>query len=210
MSKAATQRVAGGGQFFNVDPYDETASEAQLVDRRGPATAGGGFAACAAVRSSPTLGVTTTMKIPLDRMINRLPKGYCSSLGFGVVAFVSVAFLLTVFYWALRPFVWAAIYGVPYVSPPGPYSPLSGEWLFVQIIWFISAVFLGRTVCRLSGTKTRRVLLTLAVLWLVLTVAGEPNTGAEGWRLALHYLQVPLGVGFGYLLSQGCQSRAAG
>ena len=149
------------------------------------------------------------MRVPLGRMFNRLPKGYWSSLGFGLVAFVLAAFLLTFIYWALRPFVWAAIYGVPYASPPGPYSPLSGEWLFVQLIWFISAVGLGRTVCGLSGTKTRWVLLTLAVLWVVLAASGGPNEGADGWRLALHYLHVPLGVGLGYLLCQGRQSSAA-
>jgi len=142
-------------------------------------------------------------------MLNRLPKGYWSSLVFGLVVFVLAALLLIVIYWALRPFVWAALYGVPYVPPPGPYSPLSGEWLFVQFIWLISAVALGCTVRGLSGTKTRWVLLTLAMVWVVLAVAGEPNKGAEGWRLALHYLNVPLGVGFGYLLSRGRQSRVA-
>ena len=148
------------------------------------------------------------MKALLSRLRNLLPIGYWSGLGFGLVTFVLAALVLTVIYWAVRPFVWAAVYGVAYVAPPGPYSPLSGEWLFVQLIWLISGVALGRTVNAFSGTKTRWVLLTLASLWALLTVAGEPNKGAEGWRLALHYLQVPLGVVLGALLRPGVQPRA--
>lgn len=138
---------------------------------------------------------------------NVLPTGYWSGLGFGLVAFLLAASVLTIIYWAVRPFVWAAVYGVAYVAPLGPYSPLSGEWLFVQLIWLLSGVALGRTVSALSGTKTRWVLLTLAFFWAVLTVAGEPNKGTEGWRLALQYLQVPLGVVMGALLRLRVQPK---
>ena len=145
----------------------------------------------------------------MSKLLDRLPRGYWSGLGFGLLTFVLTAVLATIVYWAFRPFVWAAVYGVPYESPPGPYSPLSGEWLFVQFIWFTSAVALGLTVCRLSGRKTWRVLLTLAMLWLALTVLGEPNQGAEGWRLVLHYMQVPLGVTVGHLLYRRAQAKSA-
>lgn len=143
------------------------------------------------------------MTSPFLRFLDRLPKGYFSGLGFGLISFALAALLFSTIYWALRPFVWAAIYGVPYVSPVGPYSLLSGEWLFVQFIWFLSALVLGRTAFLLSGSKGKMVLLTLAMVWALLTLGGASSQRAEGWRLALNYLQVPLGVALGNILCRG-------
>jgi hypothetical protein len=135
------------------------------------------------------------------RVLNRLPNGYWAGLGFGLAAFAFAAFLLSLMYWAIRPFVWAAVYGVPYAPPPpGPYSPLSGEWLFVQLIWFGSGVVLGRVVYGLSGRHIRWVVLTLTILWLALVIGGSPGQDISWWRVGLSYLKVPLGVVVGYLL----------
>jgi hypothetical protein len=136
----------------------------------------------------------------LARVFDRLPSGYWAGLVLGLAAFAVSAFVLSVVYWALRPFVWAAIYGVPYVSPPGPFSPLSGEWLFVQLIWLASAVVLGRVVHAFSGIRGRWVLLSLALPWLLLSVLALPSHEATGWRLGLTFLQVPIGVVVGYAL----------
>jgi hypothetical protein len=149
------------------------------------------------------------VKFLLSRLRGRLPIGYWSGLGFGLVTFVLAALVLTVSYWAVRPFVWAALYGVAYVAPPGPYSPLSGEWLFVQIIWLMSGVALGFTVRALSGGKIHLVFLTLTVLWTLVMLPGEPGTAAEGWRLVLQYVQVPLGVVLGALLQGRARPRSS-
>ncbi len=82
------------------------------------------------------------MTLLFARFVRRLPSGYWSGLGFGLVAFVLAATVLTLLYWGIRPFVWAAIYGVPYISPVGPFPMFSGEWFFVQGIWFLSACVL--------------------------------------------------------------------
>ncbi len=44
----------------------------------------------------------------------------------GVVAQPLVVLLLSAVYWALRPFVWAAVYSEPYRPPPGPYPRQNG------------------------------------------------------------------------------------
>jgi hypothetical protein len=134
------------------------------------------------------------------RLLNRLPKGVLSGISFGLLIFILTVFLLTFIYWVLRPFVWAAIYGEPYVSIKGPFSVQSGEWLFVQLIWFLGAIIFGVTVAHLSGVRAHWVFLGLVVVYAAFSAIGEPLPGSQGLRWVLQYIQIPAGLAIGYLL----------
>jgi TctA family transporter len=103
--------------------------------------------------------------------------------------------------------VWAALYGVPYSPPPGPYPPESGEWLFVKAIWFVSAIVLGFVATHVSGRSVQKVLLTLLAGWFVLSLAAEPLQSDSLWRIALDYLNIPAGALVGYGLWRRHQVR---
>jgi hypothetical protein len=140
--------------------------------------------------------------LPLyKRLLNRLPKGFWAGLGFGVLAFLICAIVLGIsYFYILRPLVWPTIYGEPYVNTPGPFPPHSGEWLFVQLIWFLSGIVLGLTVSFVSGHRRSLVLLSLAVMYSTLSVAAEATPGLHGWRFVLSYVQVPLGCSLGFFI----------
>lgn len=143
------------------------------------------------------------------RLLNRLPKGVFSGISFGTLAFLLTMFTLTLVYWLLRPFVWAAIYGEPYVSIKGPFSVHSGEWLFIQLIWYLGAIIFGVTVAHLSGVRSRWVFLGLVAMYAALSAIGEPISGSQGWRLVLQYVQIPAGLATGYLLWRFRYSKLA-
>lgn len=130
----------------------------------------------------------------------RIPVGFWPGLFLGLIAHFISAFALILAYWLLRPFVWAALYGEPYFPPPGSgsYPTQSGQWLFVQAIWFASACILGVTIARWSGTSGRKVLAVLLLAWIALSAISEPNHVASIWRISMSYLKSPLGMLFGY------------
>lgn len=134
------------------------------------------------------------------RVLDRVPKSFFSGLGLGIALFAFSGVALAVVYWALRPFVWAALYRVPYSPPPGPYPPESGEWLFVKAIWFVSAIVLGFVATHVAGRSANKVLLTLLAGWFVLSLAAEPLQTGSLWRIALDYLSVPFGALLGCVL----------
>jgi hypothetical protein len=123
--------------------------------------------------------------------------GFWPGLILGLLVFFLTGIALNSLYWLVRPFVWAALYGQSYSSPPGPYPPDSGEWLYIQGIWFISSWVAGSTVGRWSGSSGKKVMFTVLLLWVGLSVIGIPNWTASYWRLALSYLKVPVGFGLG-------------
>ena len=144
------------------------------------------------------------------RVLHRFPKGFWSGLGFGALAFMLSAIALSTSYFqVLRPLVWPIIYGEPYVNTPGPFPTHSGEWLFVQLIWFLSGIVFGLTVSLLSGNRRGLVFLSLAVLYSMLLVASETITAAYGWRLVLSYVQVPLGCSLGFFIWRAANARAS-
>ena len=72
------------------------------------------------------------------------------AVGAGLIAYCVSFAVLTLLFWLLTPFVWAALYGEPYVSQPGPFSPDSGMWLVVQAIGFLVSVSAGAAAARRS------------------------------------------------------------
>lgn len=134
----------------------------------------------------------------MTSLLTRLPKGYWSGLVLGLSAFGASALALSLVYWVIRPFVWAAVYQAPYTSPPGALSPQSGEWLFMQLIYLSSAIILGRVVRTFSGAHGYRVLISVVLPWALLLILAAPSQEATGWRLGLTLLKMPIGVVIGY------------
>jgi hypothetical protein len=133
-------------------------------------------------------------------VLDRLPKGLFLGLVLGTAAFFVSGIALSVVYWVLRAPVWAALYEEPYVPPEGPYPLESGEWLFVKLIWLISAVALGFVAAYGSGHRAFVVLLTLLSVWLLWAVVFTPLPEVSSWRVAFAYVNVPAGTLLGYLL----------
>lgn len=134
----------------------------------------------------------------LNILFRRLPVGFWPGLILGLLAHFLAGIALILLYWLMRPFVWAVLYSQPYSPPPGPYPPESGEWLYVQGIWFISSWVAGSTVAHWSGGSRRKVMFTVLLLWAGLCAIGMPNWMVSHWRLALSYLKIPVGLGIGY------------
>lgn len=109
----------------------------------------------------------------------------------GVVAQPLVVLLLTVAYWALRPFVWAAVYSEPYRSPP--WSVSAGQWRV--------AVRAGHWLLCLFGRRRRRC---------TLVTARTEVAGRYPGRFQLHWFavhSVPVG-NIGYPERNLCRRRA--
>jgi hypothetical protein len=138
------------------------------------------------------------------RLLNRLPKGFWSGLGVGTLVFVLSAIIFGFsYFFVMRPLVWPAIYGKPYVNIPGPFPVQSGEWLFVQLIWILSAIVFGLTASYLSEQRRGLVFVCLALIWCALilfSLALEPLPEAHAWRIVLQHINVPLGFSLGYLI----------
>jgi hypothetical protein len=127
-------------------------------------------------------------------------RGALIAISAAVVSFVLAFLGLACLYWFLRPFVWAAVYGVAYSPPVGPYPPNSGEWLFVQGIGFFSSAGAGFAAARWSRPGSWRVWVALALASLLLVLASDFPVGISTARTVLFVLQAPLGVVFGALL----------
>ena len=117
-------------------------------------------------------------------------RGICA----GVLAHYLALLALILSYWVLRPFVWAAVYGVPYSPPSGPYDPNSGEWLFSQAMGIASWSASGYAATKWSPPRSPWAVATLVVLSLVLTAIGGLPVGAMLWRTALVLLAAPVGL----------------
>ena len=150
-------------------------------------------AECAvAVHSRPTLDL---MKTFLQK------RGVLAAMVAGAVFFVLSFLGLVVLYWLLRPFVWAAVYGVAYSPPRGPYNPNSGEWLFVQGIGFLSTAAAGFACAKWSKAQSPLVAIGVALALLFLVVFfGELPAGVSYVRKAIFFLGQPIGIVCGALL----------
>jgi hypothetical protein len=115
----------------------------------------------------------------------------------GIAAHYLVFGALFILYWAFRPFVWAALYSVPYPPPQGPYDPSSGEWLFVQAMGFLSWVGAGAATARWSNPGFPWVLVAFGVLCLALPLFAIPIENVAIPRLAIYYLGSAVGLACG-------------
>ncbi len=118
----------------------------------------------------------------------------------GVVAHPLSVAVLGIVYWVLRPFVWAAIYSEPYRPPPGPYSPNSGEWLFVQSISFCAALVAGVASAYWSPSRSRAPLMLLVALSFVALLFGQFPFDTSLFRNAIYALHMPAGLVIGAAL----------
>ncbi len=111
----------------------------------------------------------------------------------GLVAQPLSVVLLSMVYWALRPFVWAAIYSEPYRSQPGPYPPDSGEWLFVQSFGFCASVIAGALAAHWSPQRSALPIVFLVALSVGALFFMQFPLDASFFRNALYALHTPLG-----------------
>lgn len=118
----------------------------------------------------------------------------------GLVAHPLFIVILGAVYWALRPFVWAAIYSEPYRPPPGPYSPNSGEWLFVQGISFCASIVAGVAAAYWSPPRSRTPITLLIALGFVALLFGQFPFDTSFFRNALYALHIPVGLVIGAAL----------
>jgi hypothetical protein len=115
------------------------------------------------------------------------------AVGAGLIAYCVSFAVLTLLFWLLTPFVWAAVYGEAYVSKPGPFSPDSGMWLVVQAIGFLVSLSAGAAAARWSPPGSFRALAVFSLLpFLLVAVGGVPDTSAI--RVAVYVLEGPVGV----------------
>lgn len=112
----------------------------------------------------------------------------------GVVAHPLSIVVLGIVYWALRPFVWAAIYSEPYHPPPGPYSPNSGEWLFVQGISFCASFVAGVASAYWSPARSTTPIAFLVALSLVALLFGQFPFETSLVRNVFYALHMPMGI----------------
>lgn len=117
----------------------------------------------------------------------------------GAVAHPLFIVILGAAYWALRPFVWAAIYSEPYRPPTGPYSPNSGEWLFVQGISFCASVLAGVAAAYWSPPRSRVSIGFLISFSIVALFFGQFPFNTSLFRSVLYALHMPAGLAIGFV-----------
>lgn len=115
----------------------------------------------------------------------------------GLVAHPLSALLLSVVYWVLRPFVWAAVYSEPYRSFSGPYPPESGEWLFVQGFGFCASVISGALAAHWSPQRSKLPIALLAAVSVGALFFTQFPLNASVARNALYALHTPVGLVLG-------------
>jgi hypothetical protein len=121
-------------------------------------------------------------------------RGLLRAIIAGIVAHYLIGGALILSYWLLRPFVWAALYGVPYPAPQGPYDPSSGEWLFVQAMGLVSWIAAGAATARWSNPGFPAAAVVLVLLCFALLFFESPMANVAIWRMALYYLEIPVGL----------------
>lgn len=136
----------------------------------------------------------------------------CQSFWRAVVAAVVVHPLvlvgLGIVYWALRPFVWAAIYMEPYRSPPGPYSPNGGEWLFTQGIGFCASVVAGVVAAYWSPPRSYLPIAVLVAISFAFLPFSQFPFDTSAFRNTIYALQTPLGLVIGAVLLSRVQASS--
>jgi hypothetical protein len=126
----------------------------------------------------------------------------------GIISHYIVLFGLLFLFWLLRPFVWAAIYGVPFQPMKGPMDPNSDEWLILQGIGFLSCVAGGYAACCWDKVDSNRSLLIIAGVFLALILFGNAPENTSLVRMALFYFEVPVGMSLGWLFFRRSELRS--
>jgi hypothetical protein len=126
----------------------------------------------------------------------------------GIVTHYLVGGALVLLYWSLRPFVWAALYGVPYPAPQGPYDSNSGEWLYVQAIGFVSWIAAGAATARWSNPGFPAAAVVLVLLYVALLFSENPLGNVAISHMVIYYLEIPVGLICGVVAYR--QYRGAG
>lgn len=124
----------------------------------------------------------------------------------GMLAHPLFCILLTMVYWVLRPFVWAAIYSEPYRPPPGQYLPDSGEWLFVQGIGFCASMVSGALAAYWSPPKSKLPIALLGALNVGALLFTQFPFQTSACRNALYALHTPFGILIGAIVLLRCQA----
>lgn len=100
----------------------------------------------------------------------------------------------------VRPFVWSAIYGTPYVSTKEPLNPDSGEWLIVQALACLCAIAAGVAIKHWSPKNSQAALISVIVLFVFLSTFDEAPSKISILRNTLFFSINPLGFLFGAVI----------
>ena len=103
----------------------------------------------------------------------------------------------------IRPFVWAAVYGVPYSPPAGPVDPTSNEGTLLQVLGLLSWVPAGAAALHWSADRSFNGLFTLlayTAALLMLAFIGESQPPMPLGRAVWYCLSAPLGLAIGAFL----------
>ena len=117
-----------------------------------------------------------------------------------IISHYVVLFGLILLLWLLRPFVWAAIYGVPYQPVKGPMDPNSGEWFMSQAIGFFSWVAGGYAACRWDQNGSNRAAIAICLIYTVLAFVGIIPASLDIVRKLALLLEIPISISVGCLL----------
>jgi hypothetical protein len=132
------------------------------------------------------------------------------SLVAGLFSHYAAVAALIALLWLLRPFVWAALYGVPYQPNLGPVNPSSSEGTLLQVIGLLSWLPGGFAAAHWSPHRSLRCLLPilsyLACLTLLAVVAGEVPPMSPA-RTVWYWLSAPTGAILGALFYQATAAR---
>jgi hypothetical protein len=160
----------------------------------------------AARSGSGSTGTLGTMKLP---SLIHPPKrqSFWLAVVAGVIAQPIIAVVLSMVYWALRPFIWSAIYMEPYRPPLGAYPPSSGEWLFTQGIGFCAAFAAGISAAYWSPPNSNWPTAVLVVICLAFLPFTQFPFETSVFRNALYALHTPLGLVLGALLLRHWQAK---
>lgn len=124
----------------------------------------------------------------------------------GAIAYCLSLLFFTVVYAISRDFVWAAMYSEPYHTPPGPLSPNSGEWLFVQGFGFCTSIIAGVFVAHWSAPSSKLPIVALVICSVAILLFTDFPLDTSPIRNALHALHTPVGLLVGASLLRGWQA----
>jgi hypothetical protein len=122
----------------------------------------------------------------------------------GLIVHYLSAFAITLLATFLRPFIWLAIYGPPYISPVDPIDPSSGEGTVMQLLGMLSYVPTGFFAMRWggnSGTKALLVLLAYAAIFSSIATIQHIND-MSFLHILWYWLSSPLGLAIGLAIHQ--------
>jgi len=144
------------------------------------------------------------MKTPrralFSMLTNKLSTGFWTGFLLGPISFFLSFVVFAFSYWAVRPFVWAAMYQQPYTSRV--IAEGSGEWWSIQILWLFCSIVFGFVVTAVSGRSVGAVFSWFAALWITYcalgAIFGGFGPGASVWLYLLVLLKTPIGAAIGF------------